>query len=218
MAVLLGVGLAAGVPVGVMAAFVVTAAQPGLVLAGVAAHVLISGARHRRIDIETSVLAAIAGELRSGKSLRQALSRGTSSLDHPMRQVARLAVFGVPLSSLAPHIRDALPVSSALVVPAIGMLESSGGSAASVFELLAESHAIRVSLEAEQRAALAPARLSATVLLLLAAGAMAWMLASGRIEMLLMDSLGGALAVAGLVFIGAGLAGFALILRRGQEQ
>ncbi len=136
-----------------------------------------------------------------------------------MRQVARLAVFGVPLSSLAPHIRDALPVSSALVVPAIGMLESSGGSAASVFELLAESHAIRVSLEAEQRAALAPARLSATtVLLLLAAGAMAWMLASGRIEMLLMDSLGGALAVAGLVFIGAGLAGFALILRRGQEQ
>lgn len=104
------------------------------------------------------------------------------------------------------------------MVPAIGMLESSGGNAAAVFEMLAASHALEESLAAERRAALAPARISAAVLLGLPAIAMTWLVASGRIADLMADPVGRLLAALGIAFIAAGSGTFVFMLRRGFER
>lgn len=216
MAVLVALGLVGGLPVSAALATGLAVLQPGFVVAGAVAQRLVVVARGAGLDEESTILAAVAGELRAGRSLRQALGSGSSSgPNHPMRRVARLASLGVPLSDLEPHIREALPKSSMLVLPAIGMLEASGGSAASVFELLAESHAVQTSLDAERRAALAPARLSAVILLALTVGAMLWLVTTGRVASLLEDHVGRVLAAVGLSLIGAGVGTFLILLRGG---
>lgn len=168
---------------------------------------------------ETEILAGIAGELRAGRSLRHALAGpGGSDPGHPLRRAGRLAASGAPIGTLTPSLREALPGSGDLVVPAIGMLESSGGNAAAVFEMLAASHALEESLAAERRAALAPARISAAVLLGLPAIAMTWLVASGRIADLMADPVGRLLAALGIAFIAAGSGTFVFMLRRGFER
>lgn len=216
MTVLLGLSWAGGLPAPAGLATGLTVLRPELALLAAAAHGLFVRAKRSFMDIETALLASIAGELRAGQSLRHALA-GPASHGGPLRQVARLAVSGAPLSSLEPHIREALPKSSELVVPAIGMLEASGGSAASVFELLAESHAVRISVERDQRAALAPARFSAAVLMSLVCLAVAWIVASGRLAALVSDPAGRVLGLVGLGLVATGLIVFVVILRRGLQ-
>lgn len=216
IAVIVAMGVAGGLPAGVAGLLAATIVQPGLVLTAAVVH-----ATHTRLtkavrQDESALLAAVAGELRAGRSLRHALAGpGATSAGHPLRPVARWAALGVPFADLEPLLAEALPASASLVIPAIGMLEASGGNAAAVFELLAESHAIQRNIEDEQRAALAPARMSAVVLLALAAAAMAWLLFSGRMAALLSDGTGRALAGIGLCFITSGVVVFVTMLRRG---
>lgn len=214
MTVIVAFGLASGLSTLTSAAILATIVQPWLAVVGSAA--ALAARRSTRSAGESATLAAIAGEVRAGRSLRQALGGpATTRSDHALRRVGRLAALGTPLSELVPLLRHALPQSAPLVVPAIGMLEASGGRAAAVFELLAESHAIREGIEAEKRAALAPARLSAVILSVLTVAGVAWLTGGGRLTLLLADPIGGLLGLVGLAFVGAGAAGFAMVLRHG---
>ena len=216
MAVLLALGVASGLSAPAVVVIGTTVIQPWTVIALAIVHGVVSRTTHAGRRDETAILAAIAAELRAGRSLRQALAGpGATSADHPMRPVARLAAHGVSFSELTPLIREALPASSPLVVPAIGMLEVSGANAASVFELLAESHAMQKTIEDEHRAALAPAGYSASILMALAAGGLIWLVSSGRMSSLLSDTTGQVLAAVGAGFIAAGAVVFMAMLRRG---
>lgn len=215
MLVILGVGLASGLPISRAVAIGLTLLQPAVVLTSALAFGMASRGQRRDADHEIAVLATIAGDLRAGRSLRHALGGSAGTGTGPRARVARLATLGLPLRSLEGDLRAAFPGSASLLVPAVGMLEATGGSAAAVFELLAESHAMQVGVERELRAALAPARLSAGLLTALTAAALAWITGTGRLGVLLADPAGRILGIVGAALIGCGLAAFVVMLRRG---
>lgn len=216
IALLLAYAVAQGVAWPAVGAIAVAVTEPGLVLGGAAGYVLWSRLRRSTERSEVAILASMAGELRAGRSLRQALGALGAGHDGPLRRAGRQAVAGVPMRTITPLLGEGLPGSARLIVPAMAMLEASGGKAGPVFEQLATSQALRTSLDRERRAAMAPARLSVGILITLPVCYLIWLAGSGRAAALLADPIGRVLALGGLGFMAAGLATFLLMLRKAQ--
>lgn len=202
-------GLAGGVPAWAglsMAALLVEPVVTTVALSAIA----IAGrvTRPRQPDAEIAILTGLAGELRAGLSLRQALTR----VD-PQSMLARLSSVGAPMEDLTDAVRAALPQSANLVVPALAMLGATGGPAAPVFELLAAGRATEVALARDLAAAKAPARLSASLILGLVIVSLLWLAGSGRLLGLLSDPAGQVLVTAGAVFMAAGTGWVGMMLR-----
>ncbi len=210
---IIAVAVASGVSAAVAAGLVVLVWQPWVGLFGLLRPLVRSANAVEATEVE--VLVSIASDLRAGQSLRQALAPPAArTKGHPLHEVGRLAMAGAPMSSLEPSLGAALPASAALLVPALTMLQLSGGSAAVVFEQLAASRSMQVSLEREFRAALAPARASAAIMAVLVAGAILWLVVTGRATAVFALDVGRILGLIGVAFFGVGAAIFVLMVRR----
>lgn len=217
MVVLIGLSVAAGMPWPHLVAVTAFVVQPAwAATAAIGAGLLDSRAARSAPDDETVMLAGIASELRSGRSLRQALAGPVErSVDHPLSAVGRLARAGVPIDDLADALRMAFPQAGSLVGPSVAMLATTGGPAAAVFERLAASRAIEAAVERDLRAAKAPGRVSASVLFALVMVACLWLVGSGRVAELATDSIGRGILAGGVVLVAVGSIWIAMLLRTG---
>jgi tight adherence protein B len=139
-----------------------------LLLAGLA--LLFSGelrrlAQRRRGDAvdEVRFLSAIAADLRSGSSIRSAISTAAAAeSDPPLRLAGRLAHAGTPLSEVAAAI-ESLPVNGKRAAAALRIAEITGGRSAEVFAGLADRAMEEADRMRERRVLTAQVRFSAAV-------------------------------------------------------
>jgi len=138
-AVLLGGGLAVGIPPVIIAIAALAAIEPRLVLAGAAVWGIVAAIRRRpaRVapDDEATLFRAMAAELRSGASLRSALAEAAHrvpqiALDRPVR----LAAAGMSMTDVAGSVEVQLPVNGRLAAAAFRLSDWSGARVADTFE------------------------------------------------------------------------------------
>ena len=148
---------------------------------------------------EVAYLQAVSAELRSRRSLRQALvEAGVRTPDLDLAYVARLARSGRPMDEVAEAASAALPGTGSLAAAAMRIGAESGGRVASAFATLAGIQADRIELGREVRAAGAGARASVAVLTVLPIGGLFVASATGMLSELL------ALGRVGPVLVGVG--------------
>jgi hypothetical protein len=155
---------------------------------------------------------SVAGELRSGASLRLAVERAASSVGAPV--LATLAHEGASLPEVALAARAEFQEIGVEVGVVIERLAKLGSPAASLFEELAGLSLAQVEVAHEVSAAMAPARATAAVLLMVPLVAIGAAASRGQIGGYLSTSAQRISAVIGLalVLVGVGVAG--AILRR----
>ncbi len=118
--------------------------------------------RTTRLD-EVQFLSSIHAELRAGASLRWALATAADGVDDStVGEVARLALAGVPLAAIAPHL-GGFPQNGRRLAAALQVAAIAGGRSADVFARLAQRGAEENALARERRVLTAQARLSAMV-------------------------------------------------------
>ena len=148
---------------------------------------------------EVAYLQAVSAELRSGRSIRQALvEAGVRTPDLDLAYVARLARSGRPMGEVAEAASAALPGTGSLAAAAMRIGAESGGRVAPAFATLAGIQADRIELGREVRAAGAGARASVAVLTVLPIGGLFVASATGMLSELL------ALGRVGPVLVGVG--------------
>lgn len=166
-----------------------------------------------RISTRAAVFCeAVAGELRSGASLRYALERAASSVGAPtLEQMSR---DGAPLSDLALAARQEFEEIGVEVAAVIERLSRLGSPAASLFDEMAVLALAQIEVAHEVATSTAPARATGVVLLLVPLVAISSVTLNGRIGGYLSTSPQRVSAVIGLTLIvlGIGIAGS--ILRR----
>lgn len=132
--------------------------------------------RRRRIGRIRSqlpdLLTIMAGSLRAGVSLQQALGRGGLSVDAPLRiemaNVQRELRLGLSFSESLGSLERRVPVEEvALLVLILRVGSESGGSSADALQSLGEVLRRKLALEGKIRALTAQGRLQATVMSLL---------------------------------------------------
>ncbi|HLF60196.1 MAG TPA: hypothetical protein VI980_03340 [Acidimicrobiia bacterium] len=150
---------------------------------------------------------AVAGELRSGASLRYALEHAASSVGAPILE--RMSRDGAPLSELAHAARQEFEEIGVEVAAVIERLSRLGSPAASLFDEMAVLALAQVEVAHEVATATAPARATAVVLLLVPLAAIGSVTVSGRIGGYLSTSAQRISAMIGLALIvlGVGVAG-----------
>ncbi|MEA3502028.1 MAG: type II secretion system F family protein [Actinomycetota bacterium] len=167
-AVLLAAGLVLGISPVIIAIAAVAAIEPRLVLVGAAIWGIVAALRRRvtRVtpDDEATLFRAMAAELRSGASLRSALSEAAPrapriQLDRPVR----FAAAGMQMTEIAEAIEAEMPENGRLAAAAFRLSDWSGARVADTFDGLAERAAATAELARERRAATAQARLSAVI-------------------------------------------------------
>ncbi|MEN8234067.1 MAG: hypothetical protein ABFR89_04015 [Actinomycetota bacterium] len=219
-AVLLAVGLIVGVHPVIVATVAVAAFEPRLVLAGAAAWGAVAFVRRRSTrstaDIEAAFFRALAAELRSGASLRTAISSAADRVPHiDLRGPVRLASAGLPMSAIATDIEERFPRNGRVAGVAFRLSDWSGARVADTFEELAGRASDAADLAREQRASTAQAKLSALVvgvapvvftLLLLVTGRGAGLVERGAVGWMVL--------AAGVVFEIVGLMLVAVMVRR----
>jgi tight adherence protein B len=222
-AVLLGIGVAAGVHPAALAIGTVAILEPRLVLAGAGVWAIVSALRRRTRPIapddEATYFRALAAELRAGASLRRALGEAAHrvpavSFDRPVR----FALAGAPMGDIAAMVEERFPANGRLAAAAFRLSDWSGARVADTFEGLADRAAGAAELIRERRAATAQARLSAIVvgvapvvlaLLLFASGHATGFALHGAVGLVMLG--------AGLTLEIAGLLVVALIVRRAER-
>lgn len=115
-------------------------------------------------DEEAAYLHGIAAELRSGASLRDAITAAADrspSLD--LGLAVRLAKAGRPLDQVADSLRDVLAANGTLVAASVRLASTTGATAADLFGRLAASAAQAAEVARERSALTAQARLSAVI-------------------------------------------------------
>jgi Flp pilus assembly protein TadB len=147
---------------------------------------------------------AVAGELRRGAALRQALA-----IAAPQTRLARLAATGQPMELVAAEVQTMFTLDDELAAAGIQLAGRSGAPAAVLFSRLAERLRAGEQLARDRRTLTAQARLSAAVIGLLPVAPAAIMAASSRGRLFLEPGptrlvvlFGFALQVLGLIVIG----------------
>jgi len=170
MAVLLAVGLLAGVHPGAVAVVIVAYLSPYLFLMLVAAWAGYH-AHHRRRKRqsrpfqEADFLRGVAAEIDAGSSVRHAVIAGAARApDLKLEPAVHLAAAGRPAAELAERLQAALPVNGRLAAAAYSLVAESGAQASSVFSGLAVRAAGAGEIERERRVMTAQARLSAALI------------------------------------------------------
>ncbi len=155
---------------------------------------------------------AVAGELRSGASLRFALEHAAASVGAPaLEQMSR---DGAPLVDLAVAAREEFEEIGIEVGAVIERLSRLGSPAAALFDELAVLSLAQVEVAHEVATATAPARATAVVLLLVPLIAIGSVSINGRIGGYLATSQQRMSAVIGLALIVLGIVIAGSILRR----
>ena len=150
---------------------------------------------------------AVAGELRSGASLRYALERAASSVGAPaLEQLSREGASLPDLADAAKQEFEEIGVEVAAVIERLSWL---GSPAASLFDEMAVLALAQVEVAHEVASATAPARATGAVLLLVPLIAIGSVTMNGRVGGYLSTSPQRVSAVIGLalVLLGIGVAG-----------
>ncbi|MEN8114447.1 MAG: type II secretion system F family protein [Actinomycetota bacterium] len=215
-AVLLATGLVAGVHPGVIAIAAVAVYEPRLVLAGAVAWAVVAYVRRRAsrpgADVEAAFFRALAAELRSGASLRTAISSAADRVPLiDLRETVRLAAAGLPMSSIADDIEERLPGNGRFAGVAFRLSDWSGARVADTFEDLADRASDAAELARERRASTAQAKMSALIVgvapiaftvLLFATGRGSGLVDRGAIGWAVLG-VGATLEIVGLVLVAA---------------
>ena len=211
------VGLLAGLPLPVVGAATLAAAQPlwfGAALAGWAVFSWMRRPAGPGPGDEAAFLRGLAGELTAGASLRgsvTAAAERSPALD--LGPATRLAEAGLPGERVGEALGSALPVNGRLVDAAFRLAAESGARVAGMMQTLAGRAAEVGRLDRERRALTAQARASAWVV----GGAPLLLLAllglSGRLGPLLRDPAGPPILAVGLGLQAAGAVVVWLMLR-----
>jgi tight adherence protein B len=219
MTVAMASGLAARVPLVVLAAIALAVYQPVIALVAVAAVVVLERSRRRQGDDEGAFLQAVASEMRSGAAVRVAIADAASRVPSlPLARTARLARAGRPLDEIADSIRSHLPRSGLLTAAAIRIAGVTGGRIADTFDELALIAAEDMEMRGETRAATAQARISAWIVGGIPVAYTAYAIVSGRLAALI--SIGatgvGVLCVGGALLV-SGVLGVVAIARKAER-
>ncbi|MDJ0924554.1 MAG: type II secretion system F family protein [Acidimicrobiia bacterium] len=157
---------------------------------------------------EVRFLSSVAGELRSGMSLRFSLANAAAAEADPiLGEAGRLARSGVPLGEVA-SLLERLPINGRRAAAALRTAEISGGRSSQMFARLADRAVEEAELIRELRSITTQARMSALVVaaiplasLLLGGGRRTFELASSGPVGLFAAFLGVALQVVGVAAI-----------------
>jgi hypothetical protein len=155
---------------------------------------------------------AVAGEMRSGASLRFALERAAASVGAP--RLEQMSRDGATLPDLATAAREEFEEIGVEVGAVIERLSRLGSPAAAIFDELAVLSLAQVEVAHEVATAAAPARATAVVLLLVPLVAIGSVTISGRIGGYLSTSAQRISAVIGLALIVIGIGAAGSILSR----
>ncbi len=143
---------------------------------------------------------SVAGELRRGAALRQALAIPAEG-----SRLARLAMTGQPIELVAAEVQRMFDLGDELAVAGIQLAARSGAPAAALFSRLAERLRTAEQLERDRRTLTAQARLSAAVIGLLPVAPVVMMLLAGRSHLLLEPGPSRSVVLIGLALQGLGL-------------
>ena len=161
-------------------------------------------ARASGSDVAAVYFDAVAGELRRGAALRQALAVAA-----PETRLARLAATGQPIELVAAEVQSTFALDDELAGAGIRLAGRSGAPAAALFSRLAERLRSVEQLARDRKTLTAQARLSAAVIGLLPVAPTVMMATSSRARFLLESGpsrmvflFGCALQVLGLIAIG----------------
>ncbi|MFQ5515936.1 MAG: type II secretion system F family protein [Acidimicrobiia bacterium] len=214
--VVIGVGLAAGIPWPVLAVAALAVWQPVFFLILVAVWVLWSRRGKPDGDAEASFLSALAAELRAGASLRHGLMAAAHpDVELDLTPLVRSARLGRPASEMAVHLEAALPENGALAGAAVEMVAETGASAAATFAALAVRAAEAADDRRQAQALSAHVRLSAWVVGLAPAATWLLLAVTGRAGALFDHGPAGALVLGvGLALEIAGASSVWLMVRR----
>lgn len=163
----LGVGLASGEPVAALVALALVGCLPSLALAWMRAR------RTARLVAQLPDAAMlVAGAVRSGASLSQAVAQASRELPSPAGReldlVAREQRLGVALDSAMAHLERRVPIEEVtLFVAAVRISQETGGNLAETLERLADSLRRKAAIEGKIDALTAQGRLQGWVMALL---------------------------------------------------
>ena len=204
-ATLIGWGILAGVDHRRSLALVLALIAPLPVVAFIGIH---AWRARPRVSTRAAVFCeAVAGEMRSGASLRFALERAAASVGaHSLENMSRV---GAPLPDLALAAREEFDEIGFELSAVIERLSRLGSPAAALFDELAVLSLAQVEVAHEVATAAAPARATAVVLLLVPLVAIGSVTAGGRIGDYLSAPAQRISAVIGLalIILGVGTAG-----------
>lgn len=185
--VLAGVALGVGLPTGLVVVGLAAALQPVLAIVALAGWAVSERVRRRSdvpgADDAAAFLMGVAAELAAGSPPRASLVAAASRAPRlDLRSAVRLASAGMGSDRIAAELESCLPIHGRLAAAAWSLTATSGGPAASVFEVLAVRAAEEGSLIRERRVLTAQARASAWVVAGLPVLLLVGMLASGRLR------------------------------------
>lgn len=215
---LVAVAVAAGVPVPVGLALVAAWTAPLPTAVATVVLGLLFGRRPRPpADGRLTMLAGVAGELRSGSSLRAALwsTLGTDPRTSWGR-AGRLARLGRPMSEVADAMAAPFGRHGPLVAASLRAASTHGGSGVAVLDAVVAQLRDDLELDRELRSAVAPARTSALIVAVAPLVLLAWQLGDGALGRALALPGGGALVGIGLGLVLVGLAVLGAMARRSQ--
>lgn len=163
----LGVGLGTGEPVAAIVALVLAGCLPGAALAWIRAR---RTARLVRQLPDAAML--VAGAVRSGASLPQAIAQASRELPSPVGReldlVAREQRLGVALDAAMAHLERRVPIDEVtLFVAAVRISQETGGNLAETLERLADSLRRKAAIEGRIDALTAQGRLQGWVMAVL---------------------------------------------------
>ncbi len=167
--------------------------------------------RRRRAPEAARYLDAVAGELRRGAALRQALA-----IPAPGTRLARLALTGQPIELVAAAVQRRFDLDDELAIAGIRLASRTGAPAGVLFSRLAARLRSAEQLARDRRTLTAQARLSAAVIGLLPVAPGVIILASGRGELVLEPGPSQSVVLVGLALQVLGLVVIAVLLRAGR--
>lgn len=180
----------------VVLAFALLQPLPALVLVG--AHAVL---RRRRDPVESPAAlfcSAIADELRAGASTRAAVTAAAESAPFPGLGSADT---GAPIDDVARTVATAFPEIGPEISACISRSSTTGSPAADLFDEVAELARVESELRREVRTALAPARITALILVAAPVVAVTMVLSGGDVSRYLATAPQRFAVAAGLVMI-----------------
>lgn len=202
--------LVAGVDWRVTAILLAAFVFPLWALAGVVVHVVLN---RRPPSTRSAVFCqSVAGELRTGASLRVAIAEAARSVEAVA--ISRALDSGSLLSEIVPEMKTEFPEIGREIGALVTAVSETGSAAAPLFQELGDLALAQVETTEEIKVAASPARASATVLVGLPVLYIGYQLSTGAIGGLLGDPAQQGIALVGMGLAGAGLAVSFFLVRR----
>ncbi len=211
---LMALGLLSGAPLRVLGLVALAYSKPALLGILLVAGAGIGMLQVKGTDNETTILTAIAAELRAGQSLRGALMSVASDAGGKFVLLERLVRVGLPLQLSAGELEAQLPSQGRLAGAAVRLVGLVGGQAATVFEGLAVLAQDDQELRREAVTSSAAIRFSAWIIGGIPVVMVVWQLASGRMAATLQLPFGLPIVGVGLLLVALGASVVAVMTRR----